>query len=486
MDIFAKYTQQFVGRVIDEADVYIIYADPNKNVSICNKKIEEITAKRKEEMVGNNLLDLLYHSDSSTRKRQMLKAVMDDSITYKRPKNFEGLILDENNNERLICWSITPILAESKKLEGILLVGNDISELREREASLKKIDETLKNIFASIKEYALFVINLDGNITYYGMGSERLFGWRKNEIIFKHVSTLFREEDTKSSLPLLLEQVGQTDKYETEIELVKKDKSSFPVILSVSQFLDAEGNITGYIFIAKDITERKKLEYQIFQAEKLAAIGQLAAGMAHEINNPLFVISGRTEMLLEQKRMSQKLKQDLDIISAQSDKIRKLVDRVLKFSRQTTPKFEMININDTIEGVLPLLSYHNLPNIKIEIIKDFYENLSSVKGDLNQLQEVFVNLFINAIQAMPQGGRLTVKTQGLENQYVEIKIADTGCGIPPQNLKNIFMPFFSTKKEGTGLGLSICYNIIKNHNGSIDIESQVNKGTVFIIKLPCS
>ena len=159
---------------------------------------------------------------------------------------------------------------------------------------------------------------------------------------------------------------------------------------------------------------------------------------------------------------------------------------MLKFSRQTTPKFEAININDTIEGALPLLSYHKLADAKIEMLKDFAKDLPPIKGDLNQLQEVFINLFLNAHQAMPQGGKLTVKTSNLQNQYAEIRVSDTGCGIPLQNLKNIFMPFFSTKKGGTGLGLSICYNIIKNHNGSIDIESQLNKGTALIIKLPCT
>jgi PAS domain S-box-containing protein len=486
MTPFTQETEKLFYRLIDNANVLVLYFDVDGRVCICNKRIGQISAKKREELIGENWFNLLFHGQGQAMKQQMFKALMDDSITYKRPNNFEGLILDKDNNERLISWSITPILTESKNLEGILLIGNDITELREREASLKKIDETLKNIFASIKEYALFVINLEGNITYYGMGSEMLFGWQKQEIIFKHISALFTEEDAKTKLPLLLEQVKQSGKYETEIELVKKDSSSFPVILSASQFLDTEGKLTGYIFITKDITERKKLEYQIFQAEKLAAIGQLAAGMAHEINNPLFVISGRLEMLLEQERISEKLKEDLGIINTQADRIRKLVDRLLKFSRQTTPKFEAININDSIEGVLPLLSYYKLPDAKIEMIKDFAKDLPPIKGDLNQLQEVFINLFLNAHQAMPQGGKLTVKTSNLQNQYAEVRISDTGCGIALQNLKNIFMPFFSTKKGGTGLGLSICYNIIKNHNGSIDIESQVNKGTTFIIKLPCA
>ena len=470
-------------RLVDDANVFVLYFDEKGKVIVCNKKISQITSTKRQDLVGKDWFNILCCDNSSPIKQQMFKAVMDDSIRYKRPNNFEGAIVDNEKVERLVSWSITPITTANNELEGILLIGNDITELKEREASLKKIDETLKNIFSNIKEYALFVINLDGNITYYGMGSEALFGWQKNEIIFKHVSKLFTEKDAKTLLPDILEQVKSIGEYEDELELVKKDGLGFPVILSASKFLDTQGNLIGFIFIAKDITERRKLEYQVFQGEKMAAIGQLAAGMAHEINNPLFVISGRLEMLLEGQSMPQEIRDDLNIVNTQADRIRKLVDRLLKFSRKSNPKLEKLNLNEVIEGVLPLLSYHKLPDAKIELEKDFEQGIPYIEGDLNQLQEVFINLFINAYQAMKQGGKLKIKTHNDGNQ-LEVRISDTGPGVSQQNLKNIFMPFFSTKSDGTGLGLSIVYNIINNHNGTIDIESQVDRGTTFIIKLP--
>jgi len=486
MDLHAKERENSLYRLIDNANLLVLYLDVFGNISVCNKKIEDITGKSKEDIIGKHWLGLLFRDDNTAMKQQMFKAVMDDSIAYKRSNNFEGVIIDSDNNERFISWSISPILSESKELEGVFLVGNDITELKEREASLKKIDETLKNIFSSIKEYALYVINLDGNITYFGMGAEMMLGWQKSEIIFKHISMLHTDEDAKSNLLFILEQVRQAGHYEAEIELTKKDGQRFPVMLTADKFLDTEGNLAGYIFIAKDITERKKLEYQIIQAEKLAAIGQLVAGMTHEINNPLFVISGRLGMVLEQEGLADNLRKDLNIINAQADRIRKLVDGLLKFTRQAPPKLETININDAIEAVLPFLSYHKSLTSKINIEKDLAINLPAIKGDLNQLQEVFMNLFINAYQAMSEGGKLSIKTSKFMDRFAEIRISDTGRGIAPHNLKNIFMPFFSTKKDGTGLGLSICYNIIKRHNGSIDVESQVDKGTTFIIKLPFS
>lgn len=478
--------EKLIYRLVDDANALVLYLDTQGKINLCNKKVENITGRKKERIIGMPWPEVLYPNDDKGIKQHMLSAVMDNSVAYKRTNNFEGAITDKDNCERIISWSISPIVADSDKLEGILLLGNDITELREQGASLKKIDETIRNIFSNIKEYALYVANLEGNITYYGMGSEIMFGWPKQEIVFKHVSILHTQENIKTKLPFILGQVRQFGKHEeVEINLLRKNGEVFPVILTVTQFVDSEGKLSGYVFIAKDITERKKMEYRILQTEKLVAMGQLVAGMAHEINNPLFVISGRLELLLNQKMLFVKnIKQDLKIINAQADRIRKLVDRLLMFGRSGPLKLEEMDINSAIESVLPFLSYQKLIDAKIEIEKDFARNLPMVKGDLNQLQEVFINLFMNACQAMPEGGKLSIKTSGLANRFVQIQISDTGCGIPKQGLKNIFMPFFSTKKNGSGLGLSICYNVIKNHGGSIEVETIEGKGATFIIKLP--
>ncbi|MFA5438222.1 MAG: ATP-binding protein, partial [Candidatus Omnitrophota bacterium] len=179
-----------------------------------------------------------------------------------------------------------------------------------------------------------------------------------------------------------------------------------------------------------------------------------------------------------------KLKENLKIINAQINQIRKLVDSFLCFTRKIPPNTEPLDLNKAIKNVLPFLSYHKLPAKEIKVKKLLAKGLPKIKGDSHQLQEVFLNLLINAYQAMPEGGVLTIKTDSISDDWVLVEISDTGCGITPEGLKNIFMPFFSTKKEGTGLGLSICYNIIKNHNGSITVESQVGKGTVFTLKFP--
>ena len=479
-----KVSKNLPKKVIDKASALFIYVDENNKILICNERAREIIAKNKAGIIGKNWRGVLTHKNNFTSKEKMFQAVMDDSITYKRQNYIEDLARDENNVERIISWNINPLVSQKGEMEGVILIGHDITELQEKQQSLKKIDDTMKNILSSIHEYALYVINLDNNITYFGMGSEIMFGWQKNEIILKNVSLLHDEEDAKAKLPSILERVINSGRYELEMDLVKKDGQRFPVTMTVSQFLDPDGKLMGYTFIVKDITERKKLEYQVFQAEKLAAIGQLSAGMAHEINNPLFVISGRLELTLEEELLSTNVRENLNIACAQVERIRKLADRMLKFARQGPLKSEIININETIENVLPFLSYQKLPAVKIEIEKDLAADLKLVKADLNQMQEVFINLLLNAHQSMTKEGKIKILTQNLLNQFIEIRISDMGMGIEPQHLKNIFMPFFSTKREGTGLGLSICYNIIKNHGGYIDIETEINRGTTFIIKLP--
>lgn len=487
MGFFVRKKEALPYRLLDSADTLFLYVDTTGCVLRCNKKMEELTALKKNEIFGKYWLDILCRGDNITMKQQMLKAIYEDSVKYRRINNFEEMLVDAQNNERFICWEIAPVALDSFKqgeIDGVLFLGKDMTDLKEREAALNKMGETLKSILSGIKEYALYAINVDGYIIYYGMGSETMFGWHRDEIIFKHISVLHPGDEAKSRLPQILEQVMQAGRYESEIELVRKDNERFTVILTANRLLNPEGDLMGYIFIVKDITERKKLEYQVFQAKKMAAVGQFAASIAHEINNPLFVISGCAEMMLSQQNIPEGMKEDLITINSQTERIRKLIERLLKFSSHKPRELKAISINEVIESALPLLSYHKLPISRIEIERDLAKDIPLVKGDFDQLQEVFVNLFINACQAMPEGGRLVIKTSKLNEQFAEIKVKDTGQGIDSPNLKNLFMPFFSTKKDGVGLGLSICYDIIRHHSGSIEVETELNKGAAFIIKLP--
>jgi len=466
---------------IDNVAVLVLYLDKSGKIIFCNKKAESIIGLKHDNIVEKNWLEVLCRGIDNAMKKEMFKAVLDDALVYKRARDFECHLLGNHDNLRLISWNITPISDKNNQIQGSILFGQDITEIQERENSIKKIDDSLKNIISSINEYALYVINLNGLITYFGMGCETMFGYHKQEIIFKHVSILHKIDQISFDLDIILERVRLFGKHESETELLTKAGVAIPVRLTVNQFLDSHGKLTGYIFIAKDITETKKLEYQVFQAEKLAALGQLSAGMAHEINNPLFVISGRLEML-KQEELTPKLKETLSLIDSQTNRIRKLVDRILKFARKSTQPLEAVDVNEIIEFALALISHSIPPAVRIN--KFLTKNMPKILGDAEQLEEVFLNIITNAYQAMPEGGVIEISSDNFQNLYAQIQITDTGIGIPAANFKNIFMPFFSTKSQGTGLGLSVCHNIINNHNGSIELKSQINQGSTFTIKLP--
>jgi signal transduction histidine kinase len=235
----------------------------------------------------------------------------------------------------------------------------------------------------------------------------------------------------------------------------------------------------------------KSSQGQLIQSGKLAAVGELGAGIAHELNNPLTGILGYAQYLIEKtKKIDFNIDnfkacvRQIEYIEKEAQRCKNIVQSLLKFSRKSYDKFESLNINQIIEDTLSLVG-HQLTMNNITLIKELEPDLKEIIGNGNQLQQVFTNIIINAQQAMSNKGELRIETRNKDGS-IEIEFADTGCGIPEENLNKIFDPFFTTKKDwrGTGLGLSISYNIIHDHKGSIDVKSEVGKGTTFSITLP--
>ncbi|MGC9056673.1 MAG: sensor histidine kinase [Candidatus Saccharicenans sp.] len=235
----------------------------------------------------------------------------------------------------------------------------------------------------------------------------------------------------------------------------------------------------------RDERLRELAEKTILRSEKLASIGRLASGIAHEINNPLTGILIYSSLLAEELKGTP-YEEDLKTIKEETLRCRKIVRGLLDFARDYKPEKVSANLNSLIEEALQLLEKHvNFHNIKI--VKDFEPNLPEVKVDADEFRSVINNLAVNAADAMPNGGQLTITTRfDQANNQVIIRVADTGVGISQENLKKIFEPFFTTKEKGkgTGLGLAMTYGVIKRHNGTIDVKSKVGEGTEFIIKLP--
>ena len=251
--------------------------------------------------------------------------------------------------------------------------------------------------------------------------------------------------------------------------------TTFPVF-------NEKGELTGTIHIAKDITEEKRLQEKFIQSKKMASMGQMAAGIAHEINNPLNSILGYATYLLE---TSDGLtgKEELDRIARAAARCRDAVRRFLDFARETPSKIELVNVKDIAENILSML-HHHISSQKIEVVCEIGADLW-INADKGQIEEVFINMILNACDAMPDGGELSITAAG-DDSWIKINVSDTGCGIPKENLNKIFDPFFTTKDpgKGTGLGLAVSHTIIRNHGGSIDCRSEPGAGTNFTITLP--
>ena len=251
---------------------------------------------------------------------------------------------------------------------------------------------------------------------------------------------------------------------------------------STFPYFNGEGELIGTIHIAKEITFEKKLQEKLIQSEKMAAMGQIAAGIAHEINNPLNSILGYASYLLEQRDETPG-KEELNRILNAAVRCKESVRKFLNLARKTPKKMESIDIKEVIENAISMC-HHIILSQKIKMMKGIGPDLW-IKADKIQIEEAIVNIALNACQAMKDGGELTIKAYE-EGGSIKVEIADTGPGIPQEDLDKIFDPFFTTKEpgKGTGLGLTISYAIIKNYGGIIDCESRIGEGTTFIITLP--
>jgi signal transduction histidine kinase len=258
--------------------------------------------------------------------------------------------------------------------------------------------------------------------------------------------------------------------------------------MAIAPLLSRDLETVGRIILVDDITERTHLEGQLAQSEKLSSIGLLAAGVAHEVNTPLAVISSYTQMLAKQLRGDERLTNLLDKITQQTFRASEITNGLLNFSRTSVTEFRELDVNQLLRETLVLLD-HQFKKARIEVALKLQPEPPLMRGNQGKLQQVFLNLFLNAKDAMHDGGSLRVET--LSNGSVTVRITDTGSGITRENLQRIYDPFFTTKtspregeRRGTGLGLSVSYGIIQEHSGKIQAWSEPGRGTTFQLEFP--
>ena len=361
------------------------------------------------------------------------------------------------------------------------------ARLEEKIGEFERLKEFNENIVESIN-VGILALDLNDHIESWNAQMEAMYALSRAEAIGRDLRSVFPAEFV-DALGSFRNEQGVHHLY--KFPLTTRAGEQCIANIAIAPLLSRDFVSVGRIILVDDITERVSLENQLAQADKLSSIGLLAAGVAHEINTPLAVISSYAQMLSKQLKGDARLGPVLDKITQQSFRAAEIANGLLNFSRTSTTEFRSTDLNQVIHDTLSLLE-HQFKTAKITVDLDLAEELPLIHGNPGKLQQVFLNLLLNAKEAMPEGGSLRVATLVNENDsFISALVADSGAGIAPEHLKRIYDPFFTTKttpmpgkRRGTGLGLSVSYGIIQEHAGKIRVESEIGSGTTFHLEFP--
>jgi PAS domain S-box-containing protein len=368
---------------------------------------------------------------------------------------------------------------------------------RERaEEELREANQTLQSLVQT-SPLAIIALDLDGNVRSWNNAAERIFGWTESEVIGRRIQIIPDDEwDGFYNSLDITRQAGMFTGFETT--RMRKDNSLIEVSVSAAPLVDGRGNISGSVVVIADITERKHLEEQFRQAQKMEAVGRLAGGVAHDFNNLLTAIIGYSQLALARLHHEDPMRREIEEIEQAGQRAAGLTNQLLAFSRRQVLQPQVLNLNDVVANLGKMLE--RLIGEDIVLVTTLAPDIGFVKADRGQIEQIIMNLAVNSRDAMPDGGRLTIETfnADLDESYtsehidarpgphVVLAISDNGCGIDKETQSNVFEPFFTTKEQGkgTGLGLSTVYGIVQQSGGHIGLYSEPGKGTTFKVYLP--
>ena len=353
------------------------------------------------------------------------------------------------------------------------------SSLEQKAVEIARLKDFSENIVESLN-VGVLAVDLGGLVESWNTRMEQLFGVARQQAVGRQLDSLLPGELARE-ISARGDEEQITGIYKQRLQHLGK---TLTLNVSITPLVSKSGERIGRLLLFDDVTQRESMEQQMTQTEKLTSLGLLAAGVAHEVNTPLAVISNYIQMLAKQMPEGDPKQAIIEKIVKQTFRASEIVNNLLNFSRTGAAEVVDIDVNRVVEETLSLVA-HPLKTSQIQVVRQFGETLPAVRGSANKLQQVFLNLFLNARDAMPGGGMLEVRTAA-HNGSVEVEIADTGAGIAREHIHRIFDPFFTTKASGrgTGLGLSVSYGIIKEHSGKIDVRSTPGKGTSFHVEFP--
>jgi PAS domain S-box-containing protein len=486
-------TKEFLGTILESMDGGIFTIDKKHRITSFNRSAEEITGFKREEALNKDCRDIL-RSDYCEEACPLENILETGEPVY----GYEIMITNKAGNKIPVNITTSPLRSSNNEIIGAVENFRDLTKHKGLWGKLRE-ERNKAQQYLNIAGVIIVAINDKGIVSLINKKGCSVLGYKKEEIIGKSWFDLCVPEGDKKERKdafkkVMAGEIAEAEDYENSI--ITKSGEERIIAWHNTTLTDEKGNIIGTLSSGKDITQRKQTEEELIRSEKLVCIGQLAASVAHEVNNPLAGVLVYIKLLL--KKYTEKKLQD-DVTEKQLLKMEKELERtsriirnLLDFSRQSEPNIRAVEINNVIEAALQLVGHQiSLENIKLE--KQLDEPLPLVLADFDKIQQVLINVIMNAIQAMPDGGNLEITTsvaKGIkigesDKNTVRIDIRDTGVGISRENLGKLFTPFFTTKEKGkgVGLGLPVVHGIIEQHKGKIEVNSEPNVGTTFTIYL---
>lgn len=365
--------------------------------------------------------------------------------------------------------------SSSDAVEYYSTIARDISDLKSAEERQRLASKVFENISEGV-----IVTDSDGLVLSVNPAFTAISGYQEEDMIGTMPNPFEWMQENEGSSRHMLSALRAEGGWQGEYSGKRKNGEPYLAEVTVRPVKTRNEKILNYIVMIKEITERKKTEELLKKSDRLTAIGQMAAGMAHEIRNPLTAVRGFIQLLRSQPEKSQEY---FDVVLSELDRINFIISEFLVLAKPQAIQFQIRDLRQVLESVITLMETQSILN-NIQIVTQLDVMLPKVKCEENQLKQVFINILKNAIESMPNGGHISVLLRRHDADHVLVKIVDHGCGIPEDRLSKIGEPFYSTKDKGMGLGLMVCNKIIKEHHGSIHINSQLGQGTTVDVILP--
>ncbi|THD79396.1 MAG: PAS domain S-box protein [Phenylobacterium sp.] len=478
---------------------YAIYMlDVTGVITNWNKGAERIKGYQADEVIGRHFS--IFYSPEDRQAGQPAKALNTarDAGRYEA----EGWRVRNDGTRFWASVVIDPIYDDNGQHIGFAKITRDVSERRAAEVALADSERQFRTLVSGVIDYALYMLDPNGVVTNWNAGAQNIKQYTAQEIVGQHFSRFYTEADRAAGVPIrALQTAAETGRYEAEGWRMRKDGTLFWASVVMDAIRDEHGRLIGYAKITRDITEKRNAQLelqrahdQLTQSQKMEALGQLTGGVAHDFNNLLMVVSGQAQLLRSRLSDDPRAVRALDAIEMSTRRGEDLTRHLLSFAKRQRLQPVAVALNERAHGLRDLLAA-SAP-ASIQVILDFPDKLWPAQADVSELELALLNLTVNARDAMPSGGALSVAAENvtlrgaaetdLKGDFVAISVSDSGVGIPSDILPRVFDPFFTTKdvNKGTGLGLSQVYGFAQQSGGRVTVKSELGRGTTFVIYLP--